>query len=88
MTKLGLLTTFDRLVWAFTIIFTFIVLYIMGGGVGISWYPDQISPRAIEIKQYFDVVYLAGTFVSALFIGTFFFILFRFWDRTQPSGIE
>ena len=56
----------------------------MGGG----WYPDPISQRAIDIKQFFDVVFFAGTFVSALFIGTFFFILFRFWDRTQPAGLE
>ena len=84
MTKVGILTTFDKLVWAFTIIFTFIVLYIMGGG----WYPMTISQRAIEIKQYFDLVYFAGTVVSALFIGTFIFLIFRFWDRTQPAGLE
>ena len=81
---MSILTTFDKLVWAFTIIFFFIVLYIMGGG----WYPDPISQRAIDIKQFFDVVFFAGTFVSALFIGPLFFILFRFWDRTQPAGLE
>jgi hypothetical protein len=89
MTKMGILTTFDKLVWALTMIFLFIFLYILGGGYDIiSWYPDQISQRGIEIKQYYDVVYFAGTIVSALFVGTFFFILFRFWDRTQPAGIE
>lgn len=88
MTKMGILTTFDKLVWAFAIIFTFITLYILGGGFGLSWYPMTISQRAIEIKQYFDLVYFAGTVVSALFIGTFFFLIFRFWDRTQPAGLE
>ena len=49
-----------------------------------AYFPDN----AIEIKQYFDLVYFAGTVVSALFIGTFIFLIFRFWDRTQPAGLE
>ena len=85
---MGILSTFDRIIWAFSILVTFLVLFIIGGGLLVSWYPDPIDARAALIKSYYDVVYVAGMFVSALFIGTFFYLILKFWDRTQPAGLE
>ena len=85
---MAILSTFDRIVWGFTIIFTFIILFIVGGGWLLSWYPDPISARAALIKQYYDIVFIAGTMVSAIFIGTFFYLILKFWDREQPAGLE
>ena len=85
---MGLLSTFDKIVWGLTIIVTFIVLFIVGGGFILSWYPDPFDARAAMIKQYYDLVYDAGMFVSALSVGTFFYLIFKFWDRSQPAGLE
>ena len=85
---MGILSTFDRIVWGFTIIITFVVLFIIGGGWLLSWYPDPISARAALIKQYYDLVYGSGMIVSALFVGTFFYFILKFWDRNQPAGLD
>ncbi len=85
---MGILSTFDKIVWGLTVIVTFIVLFIIGGGFMLSWYPDPIDARAAMIKQYYDLVYVAGMFVSALFVGTFFYLILKFWDRSQPAGLE
>ena len=47
---MGILSTFDRIVWAFSILVTFLVLFIIGGGLLVSWYPDPIDARAALIK--------------------------------------
>tara|TARA_B100000029_G_C17609532_1_gene968986 strand:+ start:11558 stop:11815 length:258 start_codon:yes stop_codon:yes gene_type:complete len=85
---MGILSTFDRIVWGISVIVTFVVLFIVGGGWLLSWYPDPIDARAALIAQYFNLVYIAGMFVSALFVGTFFYFIFKFWDREQPAGLD
>ncbi len=85
---MGILSTFDKIVWGSTVIVTFLVLFILGGGLLISWYPDPIDARAALIKSYYDIVYVAGMAVSALFVGTFFYLILKFWDRTQSAGLD
>ncbi|MEE8113650.1 MAG: hypothetical protein V3T23_04790 [Nitrososphaerales archaeon] len=78
------LRAIDYLTWTVTIIITFVVLVLIGGGLE----PDPIGPQGRAILRLYRFVFVSGMIVAALFMGSLFWIALKFWDRSQPIEIE
>ena len=84
------LRRWDYYTWGFIIIVTYIVIDIIGGGqtIGSSWTPYPIDNIGMQIQRLYSIVWLAGEIVSALFIGSLFWLSLKYWDREQKSEME
>lgn len=81
MTKLSIR---DYITWAITILVTFVILMFIGSGGE----PQPISEQTRQIITLYRFVFVSGMMVSAIFIGSLFWIAVRFWDRSQKIEIE
>jgi len=84
------LRRWDYYTWGFVIIVTYIVIDIIGGGlhIGSIWTPYPIDNIGMQIQRLYSIVWLAGEIVSALFIGSLFWLSVKYWDREQKSEME
>ena len=84
------LRRWDYYTWGFVIIVTYIIIDIIGAGqtIGSSWTPYRIDNIGMQIQRLYSIVWLAGEIVSALFIGSLFWLSVKYWDREQKSEME
>ena len=84
------LRRWDYYTWGFIIIVTYIIIDIIGGcqTIGSSWTPYPIDNIGMQIQRLYSIVWLAGEIVSALFIGSLFWLSIKYWDREQKSEME
>ncbi|MEM4280619.1 MAG: hypothetical protein QXQ70_05345 [Candidatus Caldarchaeum sp.] len=61
------------------IIFIIFVALLVVGNFGNLFKP--LSPETVAINQLYQFIYISGSAVGAIFLGAFFFIIYRFREK-------